>query len=235
MTVLSVIQQSATRIGIAVPSVVFTDPSRTAVELQEAINEAAQGVIDDYDWQGLKAIGTVTGDGSATDFALPSNYGRMLKKARLWPSEEPSTPLVYYTDADKWLEMDVGLVTEVTRRAIIFGNRLHIKPAMANLATTQFFYVKNTLVLAAGDTAPTKIDFTADDDSFYLDERILKLSFIWRWKAAKGRPYGEEKQAYLDVIDSKAGTDKGSRILHVGRRRTPADATIAYPWVLGNP
>lgn len=233
MTVLSVIQQAATRIGVAVPSVVFSDTGRTAVELQEAVNEAAQGVIDDYDWQALKTIATVTGDGSATDFPMAADYKRMLKKARLWPSEEPTVPVVFFTDADKWLEMDVSQTSEITRRAIVLGKRLYIKPAMANLATTQFVYISDRIVIADGFTAPTKAAFTDDADTFFLDERILKLSLIWRWKAGKGRPYADDKQAYLETIDAVAGVDKGSRVLHVGKRRTPSDATIAYPWPLG--
>lgn len=233
MTVLSVIQQAAPRIGIAVPSIVFSDTSRTGIELQEAVNEAARGMVDDYDWQALKTIGTATGDGSATDFGLGADYGRMLKLSRLWPSEEPTTPIVFFTDADKWLEQEVSLVSEVTRRAIILGNRLHIKPAMSNGATTQYMYISNRIVTADGFTSPTKTAFTADSDTFALDERLLKLSLIWRWKAARGRPYAQDKVDYDNAIDAKAGTDKGSRVLHIGRRRIPADAQLAYPWTLG--
>lgn len=233
MTVLSVIQQAAPRIGIAVPSEVFTDTSRTGIELQEAINEAAKGMVDDYDWQSLKTIATATGDGSATEFGLPADYGRMLKKSRLWPSEEPTTPVVFFTDADKWLEMEVSQVSEITRRAIILGNRLHIKPAMANAATTKYMYISDRTVIAEGFTAATKAEFTADADTFVLDERTLKLSLIWRWKAAKGRPYAQDKADYDAVIDAKASADKGSRVIHIGSRRVPHDAQIAYPWNLG--
>ena len=233
MTVLRVIQDAALKLGFAVPSVVFSETTRTAVELQEAVNEAAQGVVDDYDWQALKKFGSVTGDGSATDFALPADFARMLKKGQIYPSDEPTQPVALLTDADQWLQLDVQAIQTVTRRAIIMENRLHVKPALPNLVTAQFAYIKNLIVLAAGDTAPTKTAFTADADSFALDERVLKLSLIWRWKAAKGRPYAEDRLAYDGVIDSKAGTDKGARVLRVGKPRHSADARIAYPWMLG--
>lgn len=233
MTVLRVIQDAAPKLGFAVPSVVFSETTRTAVELQEAVNEAAQGVIDDYDWQGLKKFGSVTGDGSATDFAMPADFARMLKKGKIYPSDEPTLPIALLTDADEWLELDVQAVQTVSRRAIILENRLHIKPALPNLTTAQFAYVKNLIVVADGGTSPTKTAFDADSDSFALDERVLKLSLIWRWKAAKGRPYAEDRLAYDAVVDTKAGSDKGSRILHVGKPRHSTDARISYPWPLG--
>lgn len=233
MTVLQVIRDASTKLGFALPEVVFSETTRTAVELQEAINEAAQGVIDDFDWQALKTIATVTGNGSATDFALPANYARMLKKAQFWPSEEPTVPVEFITDSDRWLALETSGMTTVTRRATIYGNRLHVKPIVANLATVQFFYIKNEIVVAEGGTEPTKATFTADSDTFYLNERVLKLSFIWRWKAAKGRPYAEDRLAYEAVLDSKAGTDKGSHVLRIGKPRHPRDATPTYPWPVG--
>lgn len=233
MTVLRVIQDAALKLGFAVPSVVFSETTRTAVELQEAVNEAAQGVVDDFDWQVLKKFGSVAGDGSATDFALPADFARMLKKGLIYPSNEPTLPIALMTDADQWLAMDVQAVQTVTRRAIIMENRLHIKPALPNSVTAQFVYIKKQIVVAAGGTSPTKAAFEADGDSFVLDERLLKLSLIWRWKAAKGRPYAEDRLAYDSVIDSKAGADKGSRILHVGKPRHSTDARVAYPWPLG--
>ncbi len=231
MTVLSVVTEAATKIGVAVPSALFSDTSRTGVELQEAVNEAAMTMIDDFDWQQLKDIGTLTGDGSATDFPLPVDFLRMPKAANLWPSEEPTHPVTFYFDLDEWLAMEVQAVNEVTRRAIIYGGRLHLKPAMANGATAKFPYVKNLIVLAEGDTAPTKTRFTADTDTFALDERALKLNLIWRWKAAKGRPYAEDQSAYQALVDSLAGNSKGPRVIRLGRRRLVVrDASPSYPW-----
>lgn len=230
MTILSVVQQAAPRIGIAVPSVLFSDTSRTAVELQEAVNEAAKAMCDDFDWQQTKSIYTITGDGATTSFSLPPDYRRMPKATNFWPSEEPTTPIRFFLDLDDWLAEDVRAVTEITRRAIIYGNQLHIKPAVGNAATVKFPYVGNLTVIAPAGTVATKTEFTDDADTFLLDERALKLSLIWRWKAAKGRPYAQDKDEYDAVIDTLAGNSKGPRVLRIGRRRVFRDAIPSYPY-----
>lgn len=48
-------------------------------------------------------------------------------------------------------------------------------------------------VSAEGASKPT---FTADDDMFALSERLLRLCAVWKWKANKGLPYGQDFDEY---------------------------------------
>lgn len=233
MTVLSTVQDAATRMGISVPSVLFSATDRTSVEVMEAVNEAAASVRDDFDWQRLRVQYTITGDGSYTSFDLPSDFARMLKVSRLWPSDEPNTPLLWVTDSDKWLAYEVQDIESITRRATIYGNQIHISPTLESAVTVKFFYISNKTVLSTGQTTPNQNAFSADTDSFFLDERVLKLSLIWRWKAAKGRPYEGDKQEYERALDVAAGADRGSRVLHIGKNRMPSDAVLSYPRAVG--
>lgn len=229
MTVLSVIQQAAPRIGVAVPSAVFGDTSRTAVELQEAVNEAALGMVDDYDWQKLKKLNTITGDGATEDWSLPADYRRMLKEANIWPSNMPGNPYTHVLSEDDWLGYEVMGFTTDLGRWIIYGGQLHVVPAIPNATTAKHWYISSWIATADGNTSPTKTAFDVDSDTFALDERLLKLSLIWRWKKGRGRSYAEDKADYDAACDVAAGTDKGSRILRVGKRRLPADVTVAWP------
>lgn len=234
MTVLSAVQLAAPWIGIAVPSVLFTGTDRTSVEMQAMVNEAAKGVCEDVDWQRLKLQNTITGDGSTTDWDLPADYARMPKVTHLWQSATPNTPVMPVDSEDDWLGMDVQDFQTVLSRWIIYGNQLHIKPAIANAATVKHFYISNKIVLASGDTSPTKTDFSVDSDSFFLGDRILTLAVIWRWKAAKGRPYEEDMQNYNALRDQLFGADKGAKgLLRMGSPSRPKDVTVAYPGVLG--
>lgn len=234
MSVLTAVQQAAPWIGITVPTVLFTGTDRTAVELQAMTNECAKAIAEDFDWQRLRTLATITGDGSETDWDLPSDYSRMLKKAALWPSSFPTTPLQHIADTDNWLMLDVQDFQTVVQRWTIYGNQIHIKPAIADADTVEYFYISNKLVLASGDTAPSKTDFTLDTDSLFVDERLLKLAIIWRWKAAKGRPYAEDLTNYQNAVDIAAGADRGSRFVSVGRNRS-GDVNLAFPWAVVSP
>lgn len=233
MTVLSCIQDASNRMGIARPSVVFSGTDRTSYELQEAINESAAAIRDDYDWQRLRKVQTMTGDGAYTGFDLPSDYARMLKKTSLIPSDTPHQPLVPILDTDRWLKMELQDVEAITRRWTIYEGQVKISPTLASAVTVKYFYISNQIWLGTGESAPNKADATADEDSFFLGDRILKLALIWSWKQAKGRPYEQEKQDYEQALDVLAGNDKGARMLRVGRPLAPSDVTLAYPWPLG--
>lgn len=234
MTVLSAVQAAAPWIGIAVPTVLFTGTDRTSVEMQAVANEAAQGICEDVDWQRLKLQNTITGDGTTTDWSLPTDYARMPKVTHLWQSALPTTPVMPVESEDDWLGLDVQNFQTVIARWIIYGGQLHVKPAIDNAATVKHFYISSKIVLANGDTSPTKTDFTLDNDSFFLGDRILKLAIIWRWKAKNGRPYSEDLENYNTLRDQLYGADKGTRgLLHIGGARVPSDVTIAYPGVLG--
>jgi hypothetical protein len=124
MTVLQAVKDAAPWIGITVPTVLFTATDRTSVEMQAMVNEAAKGVAEDFDWQRLKVLNTITGDGSEEDWDLPTDYARMPKKANLWPSDEPNSTLEHIEDEDRWLGLDVLDFDAVTKRWIIDGQAL---------------------------------------------------------------------------------------------------------------
>lgn len=231
MSILSVIQQVCPVIGLNVPTAVFSQTDRELVELQALSNEMALRIaFDTRDWTKLKALCTLTGDGSTVGFDLPDDYQRMLKKARVWPSATPFAPYTHYPDTDQWLGITVQNFRSIIGAWTMLGEQILIKPAMANLSTAQFYYITNLIIKDVGGTP--KAAFTADDDVFRLDERVLKLGMIWQWKANKGLAYAEDMSTYEDAIAVSAGADKGSNILVVGRGRSPVDTDIAFRGVI---
>jgi hypothetical protein len=84
-------------------------------------------------------------------------------------------------------------------------------------------------VVTGGKTA-----FDTDADTFVLPERLLTLSIIWRWRASKRMEYAEDLQNFNIAFSEECASDKGSRILIVGRQRNPYNLTNSYPRALGS-
>lgn len=239
MTALSIIQGASRKIGIARPDQVFGATTETAYELQEYLNDAAAMVCFDcgHDWTKLKALSTLTGDGVTLAFDLPSDYRRMLKKATVWPSATPYTPYTHYADTDEWLGMLSQAFPPLTGAWTLIGEQIHLRNGgsitpVATGETVQFYYVSNKSAKDSGGT--TKAGFTADDDTFRLDERLLKLALIYRWKQGHLQDYAEEMSDYENALSEQIGGDKGSNIFSVGgRTRTAFDVSTAYPGQLG--
>ena len=230
MTILTTIADVAKVVGVTVPTQVFASTTREHVELASLANEMAVRIGKAHDWTLLRRLETYTGDGATTQFALPSDYLRMLKKTNLW-SSAIQTPLTHIVDTDEWLEMQVRSYDYVLGAWTMLGGNIEILPALANTITAKWYYVSNLVV--APSAGANKAAFTADDDSFRLNERLLKLGMIWQWKANKGQSYAEDMTNYENALEQEIGEDKGSRVIHVGRPRMPRDVSIAYPQTVG--
>ncbi len=227
MTILSVIQDACAQgLGLEVPDEVFASTDRSMIEMQRIANEMARRITDSYDWQDLCKIETITGDGSTTANDLPSDYRRMLKEAKVW-SSSLETSLSHIQSLDKWLELDVQSFDFVINAWTIYGGQMHIKPALASAVTAKYFYVRNTIVTASD--ASLKTTFTLDDDVFALNEDLLKLGIIWRWKEYKKLDYAEDLADYEELKERLIIADKGSKQIRVGRPRLPSNVSIAYP------
>lgn len=229
MTVLSVVQTAATYLGMDVPDQVFGNPSRNMVEMRPLLNEVARQIAEEAEWSALLKTHTITGDGTEEDFALPSDFGRMLKDTRLWSSTMTTTPLTQVLSVDQWLSMEIQDFTVLWGAWIIYGGEMHIKPARATGETVKYFYQKSYLAVDQGSVA--KLEFTADTDTFALPERLLTLGTVYNWKHRKGLDYTEDLALYQEALSREIGKDKGPATIAVGRRHT--NIPVAYPFGLG--
>lgn len=233
MTALSIIQDASVNIGIERPTDFFGQSDRELQELQEIINACAKKIALAHDWQLLTTIvagsDIPTGDGSTEGFALPSDFSRMDDSTQVWSTTD-NGPMVHIKDRDVWLGMDVQDFDTVTSSWTLYGNQIHIKPAMATGETAKYWYTSNLIVTDAA--MATKVAFTADTDVFRLDEELLKLCVIYQWKEKKRQTYQAEMEAYETRLAALMSTDKGARTVRVGRNRTTMGARTAYPYTI---
>jgi hypothetical protein len=225
MSVLSVAQEVALKIGVEVPSQVYASTDRTAQELLAMISDAADMIANGHEWQVLKTIATSTGDGTTEAFNLPTDYERMLTDSKIWSSANQS-PLTRIDSEDDWLEMLVNGNFLAINAWIIYGGQLNIKPALGSGVTAKYFYLSKNIWLA-GSTPQAAI--TADTNTFRLDEKLLRQAVIWMWKASKGQAYGEQQADFEQRLARKVKGDTGARVLRLGTVRMPADVQAAYP------
>ncbi|MFZ5676314.1 MAG: hypothetical protein ACOZAM_25420 [Pseudomonadota bacterium] len=226
MTVLSAIQNAAASIALDRPETVFSSAEREHFELQVLANTAALHIAKDYEWQALKAIAVLTGDGTKDAFDLPSDYDRMLKDAELRSGRFISA-LTHVTDSDHWLNMEIRRFNQVAGMWTLHGGKIHIRPAPTAAEEVKFFYMSS--LWAKDDQGTAKEGFTKDTDTFRLSEKLLELCMIWRWRAQKGLPYAQDQDNYEDAKEKLMTADKGARVIAIGRSRRQRGVALAYP------
>lgn len=223
-TVLATCQKASVKIGIAVPAAVYGSSTREHLELSQIANDAAEDILEQHDWQTLKTLHTITGDGATTEWALPTDFLRMPKDQRVWSSAQ-ETPMTHVKSHDEWLELEVKSYELVTRCWTLLGGMLHTKPALATGETAKFYYQSRNYAVGTAEQEA----FTDDADTFRLPDRVLQLGIVWRWRSAKGLNYAEEMTNYEIALAKAIDADKGPRMFAIGRATMPRDADIAYP------
>lgn len=224
MSILTVLQDVAAKVGMEVPTAVMASTAREHAELKALANEVAARIAKAHEWRALAVLATYTGDGVAEDFSLPADFDRMPVEAKIW-SSSLQNPLTRVESLDDWLGMIVQNVDVVFGAWIIYGGQMHIRKALGSGATARHWYQSNLIVQP--NAGANKAAFAADDDTFRLSERLLKLGLIWEWKSSKGRPYAEDMATYEELKEKLIVADMGARIL--GRRGRVRGVDMALP------
>lgn len=181
------------------------------------------------DWQALVRIATITGDGTATEFPLPEDYDRMLLDGSV------------YSGAWAWGYSQIGDVNRFLRAEewnfplpggwVLYADALHFNPAPASAAIAKFPYITKNWARDFS-TAP-KAEFTKDDDSFLLPERLLTLGLVWRWRENKKLDATGDQEAFIKALDEYAGKQNGPVVIRHRAARNFGNTHLAYPWELG--
>ena len=112
---------------------------------------------------------------------------------------------------------------------IMIGGQIVFDPVLTSGETAKFYYLSNKIV--TDEDGETKATFTADGDTFRLDERLLRLAIIWRWKQMKGLPFEVSAAEFAQALEQRAMREAAKGIIRGGRFRPMAKT--AYPWALG--
>lgn len=224
-TALQLAQDAAVKLGLDQPTLLFSSSDRTVIELRRALIEASDKIVHAHDWQALLRLETHNGDGTTTDFAKPADYLRMPKDAQIWSTKWES-PLEHISPED-WLNVDIRDYEIVYGMWTIYGDNFVHKPALDSDEDAKFWYVSNAVVAPA--TGDNKAEFTLDDDTFRLDDRVLELMLVAQWRKQKSLDYAEEMMDAEIALARAIERDKGARIT-VQSARPRYRAKTAYPW-----
>ena len=233
MTVLSALQSASVRLIGRKPTTFFSSTNKFELEIVDLANEVAKSISEDHDWQGLMKGHEIVGDGTTTAFPLPSDYSRQLLDSNLYSATNWAWGYQRVLRYDEWLYLQVRNYTMITPGWwILLDDQIQFLPAPKDGDQARFVYVSNQIVTDTNGNP--KASFTADTDNFALNERLLTLGVIWKWREQKRLDYASD-QANFDALFSELSTrDPGAKpIATAGRRWPGARFRMAYPWALG--
>ncbi len=213
MTLLTIVQDAARGIGIPVPTTVIGNNDDNVARLLRFVTQEGQELVDGFDWTVLLKERTFSALAQeAQSDALPNDFKRFIdhtffNRTRKREVVGPLTP-------QEW-QQQVSLTATVVIDAFrVRGSDILVVPHPQANDLMAFEYVSRDWI----DTDP--VDGIADSDTFgnnadapVLDEALLTLGAIWRYKASKGFDYAEDFRSYEIKRARLKGDDGGGRMM----------------------
>ncbi len=239
MSFLTAAQQASALLISKKPPTFFSSTRPFEVEICAIANEFARDIVTEKDWRKLTVMkemvggtGTIQYNGAVEAFDLPADYARMPKGQKVHNKDWLTWNYCPATSLDEWMFYINGQPLPAPGAWILLDGQMQFNPVIEAGTTAQYYYISKNVVRDQGGNPQSQ--FLADSDTCVLDEQLLTLALIWRWRALKRLEYAEDLRNYELYKETCAGEDKGATILINGGRSLWAfNGGIAYPWSLG--
>lgn len=222
-TLLNVTDAIADEIGLPKPSTIISNTDNDARMLLQLVNREGRNLVKAKDWTILQRLHTFsTADGTA-EYSLPSDYSRLLRETE-W-NRTLQRPMRGPVNAQEWQTIKSGGVGAgvINQRMRIFRGsgatdivrKIYIDPTPDAVETIAFEYMSSHFCHnAAGNT--TYAAWNADTDILFLEEDLMVLGGIIRFKRAKGMDWGSYADEFQIILDREQGIDRPSPVLNMG-------------------
>jgi len=219
-TLLSIVQSCCKEIrSVASPSTVIGNSDGQIASLLAMANRSGRSLAKDHDWTVLERLHTFATDGTG-EYDLPDDYSRLIRQTE-W-NRSDKDPLVGPTSPQVWQAIKSGSVGasvvnvrfRINRASSGVGRSIYIDPATNTGETLAFEYISNGWC-ASSDGATIQTAWAADTDIPVLDEDLLTLDLICRWKRSNGLDFASEADELMQIFGVEAGQDRPAPVLNM--------------------
>lgn len=208
MNLLQLVQSACRRIGILAPNAVTSSTDAQIIQLLELCNEEGREQAFRYPWQALQREATFTTVAAQVQTALSSvtSLFSYIVNDTIW-NRTLRRPVYGPNSQQDWQQAKAMQINGPFNRFRIIADVINFYPVPVAGQACYFEYITSgwvsTSVGGASDV------WTNDADTSLLDDDLLILGMVWRWKAAKGLSYAEDFNKYearlLDLQNRDAG------------------------------
>lgn len=211
MTLLTICQGAARKIGLPNPNAIITSNDPQVKELLSFAEMTGDELMESYQWEILTkeaSFTTVAAESQGTLASIASDYNRIIDQS-MWDrtgTRRVRGPL----DAFAWQRVK-GSTTDASIEYWfrIRGGELLFWPEPPAGSSVYFEYISKNWVNGASPSD----SFAADTDATYLDERLIEYGVIWRFLKQKGMPYEDALAEFRNRREKLLIHDKGNPIL----------------------
>ncbi len=223
MTLLTICEEAADAIGIPTPTKLINSTDENAKSLLVQAQIEGRELAKRHTWskttkeatfvslaaesQGaFSSLGSGATDATDFDRMVP---GTFWNRSKNWRIHGPLSPT-------EWQAKKSASVSGPYNEYRIQNDTIYLYPAPTAGDTYAFEYVSKNWCESSGGTDQSS--WAADTDLGLLDENLMMLGVIWRFKKAKGFDYQDEYMIYDQSVRDTIARDGSKRTLNLSRR-----------------
>ena len=199
MSLLTICQNVARSVGIAVPTSVVGNTSRNTTVLLSLANEVGEELSRRVDWGELTKTVTLTGDGTNLKHPLAS-FSRISRGAAVNGDGGIVRPLT----RSEWGTLIPA--SGVPRYFLLEGDNITFWPYMGSGDTVSLTYQSINWC----DNG--KAVFASDDDAPLMNEELFAKGLEVRWRRTQGMEYADQEAEFEGALVDNANFDDRSRL-----------------------
>lgn len=212
-TLLSICQAAADEIGLQHPSLIVGSNNAEARRLLRLATKEGRELARRGDWEILTSEQTFTSVATETQTAMiPTDWGRFINET-FW-NRTRKLPFYGPVTAQEWQQIKSWSSSPVTHTFRTRGGDILISPVPTAGDTYAFEYVsKYWCEDTSGDG---RTAWAADTDVPRLDDELLTLGLVWRFKKSAELPWEADYAVYDAAVRQALTMQKPRKTLQMG-------------------
>lgn len=211
MTLLSLVNEVQDTLSLPRSSVVVSSTDSNVRLLFALSKQEGRQLMKRFSWEALLTEKTFTSVAATeqTD-QIPSDYDRIVNHSMFNRSQvrRITGPL----NPEEWQAQQALTASLLIDAFRIQGGEINIVPTPDAGDTYAYEYVSKNWCQSSGGTGQAV--WAADDDTGVVDENLMLLGLIWRFRKARGFDYAEEFATYNSEVEQAMMRDGGKRTLN---------------------
>lgn len=191
--------------------VAYATSSRDSVaRLIPLANASVRMIVTAHDWQALRSTYTFSLT-TETEYDLPDDYRSIVADSTFTDSNLSGVDMRPTPTTWRYLQVN-NTGSGVQYRMRVMGGKIHVFAPQSG-DTVSFEYISSHPVMDADGVTTQKI-FDADTDTWRLDDDLLQMNILWRYKKLLGlQDWQIDLQEYGRYLNICRGNDAPAKTI----------------------
>lgn len=236
MSLLSIVQSVAQRVLKNTPSAAVSNIDTSIQQLIGLVNEEGQELAARYSWQALRkeaSFTTMAAESQGTIQAITGADFNFIVNETMW-NRSQRRPVFGPRTAQEWQQLKAQFMQGPWIQYMLRQNLLLFLPVPSAGFQINFEWISK--YWCTNNVGTPSDTMTQDADLSLLDERLIKLGALWRFKKSNRLEYEEDWNVYEAAVTDAIGRDGSKGRLNLEGAQADVYPGVVVPvgnWIVG--